>query len=405
MGEKTIEPIPRESYLGRLRELRGFPVIKVLIGIRRCGKTTIMQEFRDETVRDGVPESRTYSVNLENLTTQFRSPLELVEDVRSKVGELRGSYLFLDEVQALDGWESAISTFFIEGADVYITGSSSKMLSSQLSTKLSGRFVEIRVTPLTFSEYLLFRKGSGMDERALFQDYVRHGGFPAVALLEDVSPRSIPDMLAGIYNTVYLKDVVERNRLRDSPLLPRISAFLMKNVGNRTSVRSVVNYLTSHGIRTTSDTVDSYISFMESAMLFSRARRLDSKTKEYLVTTDKFYVADTGIRNAMVPFTMGDIGGMMENLVYNELMHRFGDVAVCDVDGREGDFVADPMGRPSYYQVCTDMSDTGTLGREVRSLKDLDDNYPKTIITYGGFVLDDIDGIRVVDIVEWLLEG
>lgn len=403
MEDEPIATIPREHYLSRLRELRGFPAIKVLVGIRRCGKTTIMESFRDELIAGGVPESRTYSANLENITRTFATPKDLVDDVVAKVGDLRGSYLFLDEIQALDGWESAVSTFHTEGADVYITGSSSKMLSSELSTKLSGRFVEIHVQPLTFSEYLMFREGSGKDVADLFQDYVRHGGFPAVALLEDRSPRSIPDMLSGIYNTVYMKDVVERNRLRDAPLLPHISAFLMKNVGNRTSIRSIANYLSGRRIRSTPDTVDSYVSFMESAMLFSRAKRLDSKTKEYLVTTDKFYVADTGIRNSLVPFTYGDMGGIMENIVYNELVYRHGDVAVCDIGGLEVDFVADPMGRPSYYQVCLDMSDAATVEREVRSLKALDDNYPKTIVTYDRYVLDDIDGIRVVGIVDWLL--
>lgn len=403
MNTDEANTVPRERYLSRLRELRGFPAIKVMVGIRRCGKTTIMMQFMEEVLASGVPESKVYWADLESLTSGFDSPRALMDDILARVGRPEGAHVFLDEVQALEGWEAVVSTLHGEGADVYVTGSDSRMLSSELSTRLSGRAIEIRVAPLTFSEYLMFR--SGGDTGGLLRDYIRHGGFPSVALLEEASPRSIPDMLTGIYNTVCMSDVVNRNRIRDSPLLPHITMFLMRNVGNRTSVRSITRYLGSKGIRVSADTVDSYVSFLEQAMLFSRPKRLDSRTREYLITTDKLYAADLGIRHCLVPFTPADIGGIMENVVYNELMSRHGEVAVCDVDGMEVDFVAEPMGRPSYYQVCADMSDPTTLEREVRSLKALRDNYPKTVITWEPHIVDDIDGIRVVGLAEWLLEG
>lgn len=394
---------PREHYIKRLRELRGMHLIKAIVGIRRCGKTCIMEEFIDVLRSEGVPESRLFYVNLEDSTCNITSSSGLVDAAVKAVGNLKGSYLFIDEVQAIKGWEGAIDTFNIKGADVYITGSNSQMLSSELSTKLSGRCVEIRAQPLVFSEYAMFRKDSGRSTHELFDDYLRRGGLPVIALLEDRAPSTIPVMIDGIYQTVYMKDVVERNRLRDGRLLPDITRFLMANIGNRVSVKSIADYLGSHGIKTTQDTVGEYIGYLEKAKLFTRTKRLDSKTKQYLITSDKLYATDVGMRNALVPFSATAVAGLLENVVYNELTYRFSEVAVCDVGGMEVDFVADPLGTPSYYQVCLSLMDPNVMEREVKSLKAIGDNYPKTILTYDRFVTDDIDGIWVVNIVDWLL--
>lgn len=393
----------REHYIKRLRELRGMHLIKAIVGIRRCGKTCIMEEFIDELRSEGVPESRLFYANLEDSTCNITSSSGLVDAAVKAVGDLNGSYLFIDEVQAIKGWEDAIDTFNIKGADVYITGSNSQMLSSELSTKLSGRCLEIRAQPLVFSEYAMFRKDSGRSTQELFDDYLRRGGLPVITLLEDRAPSAIPVMIDGIYQTVYMKDVVERNRLRDGRLLPDITCFLMANIGNRVSVKSIADHLGSHGIKTTQDTVGEYLGYLEKAKLFTRTKRLDSKTKQYLITSDKLYATDVGMRNALVPFSATAVAGLLENVVYNELTYRFSEVAVCDVGGMEVDFVADPLGTPSYYQVCLSLMDPNVMEREVRSLKAIGDNYPKTILTYDRFVTDDIDGIRVVNIVDWLL--
>ncbi len=274
------------------------------------------------------------------------------------------------------------------------------MLSTELSTKLSGRCLEIRIQPLMFSEYVDFRDSDDLD--GLLEDYIRYGGFPAVALMMDVMPDQVRDVLDGIYNTVFNKDVTGRHEIRGNANISHLSTFLMKNIGDRTSVRGVASHMTSKGIRTQPQTVDQYIGFLEEALLFSRARRIDPKTKEYLRTTDKFYVADLGIRNSQVTFHPEDLDGIVENIVHNELVHRYGDVAVCDADPYEVDFIADPMGAPSYYQVSLSVADPATLERELRPLRGIGDNYPKTVITYERFPVNDIDGVRIVPLLRWL---
>ena len=401
---KGIDIIPREHYLEKLRGLRGFPIIKGIIGIRRCGKSTLMAEFIGELKASGIPEDRILYINLDDESSGIETWRNLLDYVAGMVGDPKGSYLFLDEIQNIPEWERAVSTLFINEADIYITGSNSQMLSTELSTKLSGRCVEIRMQPLVFREYLQFRKDSGKDAAALLDDYIRRGGFPAAALLEDVLPELVPDMLMGIYNTVYTKDVSERNSIRNIVLASNVCRFIMKNIGDRTSIRSVSNYLTSKGTKTRPETVDSYISMLEKALLIGRARRMDLKTKEYLRTSEKFYAADLGLRNVIVPYAEADLDGIMENIVFNELIFRYGRASVCSVGDLEIDFIADSEGVLSYYQVCMNICDESTRERELKPLRSVRDNYPKTIITYDRFPLNDIDGIKVVPLSEWLTE-
>lgn len=401
---KSIDIIPREHYLEKLRGLRGFPIIKGITGIRRCGKSTLMAEFIGELKASGIPEDRILYINLDDESSGIETWRNLLDYVAGMVGDPKGSYLFLDEIQNIPEWERAVSTLFINEADIYITGSNSQMLSTELSTKLSGRCVEIRMQPLVFREYLQFRKDSGKDAAALLDDYIRRGGFPTAALLEDVLPELVPDMLMGIYNTVYTKDVSERNSIRNNELASNVCRFIMKNIGDRTSIRSVSNYLTSKGTKTRPETVDSYISMLEKALLIGRARRMDLKTKEYLRTSEKFYAADLGLRNVIVPYTEADLDGIMENIVFNELIFRYGRASVCSVGDLEIDFIADSEGVLSYYQVCMNICDESTRERELKPLRSVRDNYPKTIITYDRFPLNDIDGIKVVPLSEWLTE-
>ena len=401
---KGIDIIPREHYLEKLRGLRGFPIIKGITGIRRCGKSTLMAEFIGELKASGIPEDRILYINLDDESSGIETWRNLLDYVAGMVGDPKGSYLFLDEIQNIPEWERAVSTLFINEADIYITGSNSQMLSTELSTKLSGRCVEIRMQPLVFREYLQFRKDSGKDAAALLDDYIRRGGFPTAALLEDVLPELVPDMLMGIYNTVYTKDVSERNSIRNNELASNVCRFIMKNIGDRTSIRSVSNYLTSKGTKTRPETVDSYISMLEKALLIGRARRMDLKTKEYLRTSEKFYAADLGLRNVIVPYTEADLDGIMENIVFNELIFRYGRASVCSIGDLEIDFIADSEGVLSYYQVCMNICDESTRERELKPFRSVRDNYPKTIITYDRFPLNDIDGIKVVPLSEWLTE-
>lgn len=395
--------IPREHYLKLIRGVRDLPLIKVITGIRRCGKSTLMEMFIDELRSSGIPDERIIHINLDDADNEVSDHHDLLELVRSRVPQVEGSYLFFDEVQNVDGWEKAVNSFYIHDADVYITGSNSNMLSSEPATHLSGRTLEITVFPLSFSEYTEFRPG--IDTDTLLDDYIRYGGFPAVALAMDRMPYLTMDILDGIHNTIFNRDITGRHNIRNHTALSHVSGMLMGNLGDRTSVRDVARNLTDRGIRTQPQTVDEYIRYLEEAMLFSRSKRMDLKTKEYLRTTDKFYITDLGIRNSQTPFHIDDMDGILENIVYNELRYRFRDVAVCDQGRYEVDFVADPVGSPSYYQVSMSILDPETREREIRPLRMIGDNHPKTVITLDGSPVDDIDGIRIVRLRDWLLEG
>ncbi len=395
-------PIPREHYLSLLRESRGHQFIKVITGIRRCGKSTLIEMFVDELRQSGVSEDRMLSMNLDDAELMIATYTNLIETVNSKMDDLDGAYLFFDEIQNIPEWERAIATFHLHGADIYITGSNSNMLSTELSTRLSGRCIEIHMHTLSFSEYIAFREIEDVDR--LLEDYIRFGGFPAVALSMDRMPRQTMDILDGIYNTVFTKDVQNRHEIRNSTLMRELCTYLIKNIGDRTSIRGIANYIASKGSKAQPQTIDQYIGFLEEALLFSRAKRLDSKTKDYLRTSDKFYIGDVGVRNSLLPFHPDDLDGIVENIVYNELVYRYGDVATYDVNGHEVDFIADPAGVPSYYQISLSIMDRTIRERVIRSLKAIDDNYPKTIITYERYPMDDVDGIRIIQLKDWLLE-
>lgn len=401
------EWFPRERYMWKLRASRDVHLIKVITGIRRCGKSTLMNMFIRELLDSGVPEGRIVHIDFDIDSPD--TPIdhtELTSLVESRLSPGPGTYLFFDEVQNVKGWEVSIASFYAKRADVYVTGSNSEMLSSELATKLSGRCLEIRVSPLAFSEYRVFRQSSGRSDADLFDDYIRHGSLPAIALLEDSPARGlIPETLDGTYSTVFLKDVIGRHDLRNPTMFNNIVRFMMRNIGDRTSSRNTANYMRSVGLKVAHTTIEEYISYITEAFLMVRSERIDSKTKRYLHTSDKFYATDLGVRNRVAGFRTDDIDGILENVVHNELLYRYGNAAVCDVGGREVDFVSEADGSLMYFQVCMNIGDEATRDRELRPLRDLRDNYPKTVIVYDRFPVKDIDGIRVVDIVEWLNEG
>lgn len=398
--------IPRERYLSQLRAGKDAGFIKVLTGIRRCGKSTILRMFVDELLSSGTPKSDIVYIDFdEDPEALPGTGAELLAYVRDRLEPGRGRYLFFDEVQNVESWEEAIVSFYDRGADVYVTGSNSQMLSSELSTRLSGRQVEIHVTPLVFSEYIEFRKGSGRSREELFSDFMRHGGMPAVALSEDLPSRAlIPQILEGMYSTVYRRDVEERHNIRGSSMMSNLIRFMMRNISCRTSPRNIAGSLSSKGQRISAPTVQDYLGYITDAYLMTRAERMDSSTMDYLETTDKFYATDLGVRNTVSPMRDGDVSAVIENIVFNELRHRHGTVVTFDVDGREIDFVADPMGRREYFQVCMSIVDDSTRERELRPLRDVGDNYPKTVITWERYPVDDIGGIKVVTLLDWLTD-
>lgn len=338
MSEKFIN---RPTYQDLLRRSIHTPMIKILVGMRRTGKSTLMKLFIGDLIASGISKSsifyRKFDEELEDERPDLR---RLIEDVKSKVTVGSGSFILLDEMQDIDGWERAVESFYDAGAEVYITGSNANMLSSQLASKLSGRFVEINVYPLSFREFMDFRRARGdkSDENKLLKRFQQTGSLPAVALMEEGDADLIDMMLTGIFNTVFVKDVVQRNEIRNGVKISNLNRFMMRNIGDRVSIRSAAGYLTSTSSKTNPETVDSYISMLESAMLFYRAKRMASATKDYLRTSEKFYCTDIGIRNSLVPPHPDDIEGIMENIVFMELKKKYGTVCTYDVDGKEVDF-------------------------------------------------------------------
>ncbi len=407
MAETDWPLIPREHYLEKIRAAKDSPFIKVLSGLRRCGKSTLLEMYRKELLDSDISPDNILAINFEfedNWVPKDHSAL--TDYVCSRLTMGKGTYLFFDEIQNVDGWESSVRYFYDKGCDIYITGSNSKMLSSELSTKLSGRSIQIQVAPLTFSEYIRFRKDNGSDADKLFNDFITHGGLPAVALAEDrVTSKLIPEIISGVFSTVFLKDVMERHDIRNPASLRNLIRFIMRNIGDRTSSRKASNYMTSSGTKISHVTVDEYLDYLDEAYLALRSRRIDSKTSEYLMTSDKFYAQDLGIRNHIAPYRSEDIDGILENIVFNELIYRYGGVCTCSVGDLEIDFLADPRGKPRYFQVSMSVSDPSTLERELRPLRAVPDNYPKTLIVYERYPLNDIEGIRIVRLLDWLLES
>lgn len=402
MSEKFIN---RPTYQDLLRRLIHTPMIKILVGMRRTGKSTLMKLFIGDLIASGISESsifyRKFDEELEDERPDLR---RLIEDVKSKVTVGSGSFILLDEMQDIDGWERAVESFYDAGAEVYITGSNANMLSSQLASKLSGRFVEINVYPLSFREFMDFRRARGdkSDENKLLKRFQQTGSLPAVALMEEGDADLIDMMLTGIFNTVFVKDVVQRNEIRNGVKISNLNRFMMRNIGDRVSIRSAAGYLTSTSSKTNPETVDSYISMLESAMLFYRAKRMASATKDYLRTSEKFYCTDIGIRNSLVPPHPDDIDGIMENIVFMELKKKYGTVCTYDVDGKEVDFAVWTQNYKAYYQVCSDISSADTLKRELAPLKAITDNYPKFIVCKGNPGFEDVEGIRIIDYDEWV---
>jgi len=404
VGCMSEMPIRRDRYLRMLREFKDEPVVKILTGMRRCGKSTLMEAFAEDLKESGIEGGNILHMNFEKIDYAHIVDSDiLLKEVMKAVELKKGTYLFFDEIQDIDGWEKAINSIKYSGADVYITGSNAKLLSSDFSTYLSGRYVEIEVYPLSFREYIDFVEGKNENPDKLLSEYMRYGGLP-YAVLQRKNKKNIDMVVSSIYDTVFVKDVVKRNKIRDVSAIENVIKFLMKNVGNLTSVESTSNYIVSKGGKITSPTVDNYLHYVESAYLTYRAGKYDVKKKEYLRTLNKFYIADTGVRNVIIGYDDNDVSGLIENIVCMELLFRGKKVAVGKIGENEIDFIVMGLETREYYQVTMSLQEPNVKEREVRSLKMVKDNFPKTIITLQRYPSNYIDGIRVVSLVDFLLE-
>lgn len=397
----------RDYYLDQLVAFRDRPLIKVITGIRRCGKSTLLSLFEQYLVDvAGVSRSRIIRINFESIefdeVTTYKALYQLV---LGRMTERNGRYyVLLDEVQQVPAWEKAVNSLFVDcDVDMYITGSNAYLLSSELSTLLTGRFVEIKMQPLSFREYVDFHDGAVAGKpRELFASYLRYGGLPLVVELKE-RPETIAPFLAGIYSTVIMKDVIWRNQVRDPALLESVVKFVAANVGNIVSTKKISDYLTSSGRKTSSETIDNYLRMLENAYIIYRANRYDLRGKLHLKTLEKYYMVDAGIRNHLTGLRNTDYGHMLENVVFMELLRRGFDVCIGKLDQYEVDFVATKADEKIYFQVAATIMDENTRLRELRPLQLVPDNYPKVILSMDECVFRDFLGIRCANIVEWLL--
>lgn len=396
----------RDLYLSQLIRFKDKPLIKVITGIRRCGKSTLLSLYEAYLVKNGVDPSFIIRMNFESFAfdelTDYKSLHAYINE--KIVNPQVRHYILLDEVQQVHSWEKVINSFLVDAnVDIYITGSNAYLLSSELSTLLSGRYVEIKMLPLSFKEYLNFIDAdSKNDMLSHFDQYLRYGGLPTVVQLLDY-PETISPFLEGITNTVLLKDVIERNGVRDTALLENVLKFIASNTGNMVSTKKISDYLTSQGRKVTSDTIDNYLKMLESAFIIYKANRYDLKGKMFLKTLEKYYLVDMGIKNQLTGMRNTDYGHTLENIVYLELIRRGYDVAIGKLGSYEVDFVATKLNEKIYYQVSATVQGEDTFKREIRPLQSIKDNYPKYILTMDRTIFNDYSGIIIKNIVEFLL--
>lgn len=396
----------RDLYLKKLIQFKNKPFIKVITGIRRCGKSSLLTLFENYLIENGIEKEKIIRMNFESFDfEEITNYKELYTYIKKHLKNNTDThYLLLDEIQQVQGWEKVINSFLVDAnVDIYITGSNAYLLSSELSTLLSGRYVEIKMMPLSFKEYLEFTNSVDSNIEQAFNKYIEFGSLPTVVELLDI-PETIGPFLEGIYNTVLIKDVIERNSIRDAALLENILKFIAANIGSIVSSKKISNYLTSSGRKVTSETIDNYLKMLENAFIIYKANRYDLKGKMFLKTLEKYYIVDIGIRNQLTSLRNTDYGHVLENIVYLELLRRGYEVRIGKIGSFEVDFVAIKQSEKIYYQVSASILDENTKERELRPLENISDNYPKIVLTMDKTPFTDFSGIKVVNILDFLIE-
>ena len=394
--------IVRPYYLNELKKYRDVPLVKILAGIRRCGKSTILDMLREDLLANGVRpeqiiERRYTSLDLGDLP----AAKDMYQDIKADLNAAGRNYLLLDEVQEIEGWEKAINSLLELGnTDIYVTGSNSKLMSSEISTYLTGRYVTIPVFPLSFEEYLTFKAGSSLSQKELLNEYIRYGGFPIVAL-GTYDERTAYQIVEGIYHSVISNDIARRHSITNQELFNRVVRFIIENVGKNFSANSIVKFLKSEGRSLTVETIYNYLEWLEKAFVIYRCQRYDLQGKAVLKTQEKFYLADPALKYCMMGFNPKSIASMLENIVYFELRRRGYDVYVGKNETKEIDFVAVRRDERVYVQVCRELPDASD--REIVNLLEIKDHYPKYVVTMDDLAGGNIDGVRIVHLVDFLL--
>ena len=404
--------IQRKDYLNQLISWKDEKVIKVVTGIRRCGKSTMIKLFQDYLRNEGISDEQIVYLNFEELEYEHLLDYkELYKHLTERLVKDKTTYVFLDEIQKVEDYEKVVDSLYVkDNVDIYITGSNAYLLSSELATNLSGRYIEINMLPLSFAEFFEIKGGDNKD--SLFAEYMKNGAFPYVALLKN--PEEQVDVyLEGIYNTIILKDIEERQKRRETDvtkrkitdivLLKNIARFLASSVGNPISVKSISDYITSTGRKVSQNTVNDYVEALLEPYIFYEVERYDIQGKQVLKKNGKIYITDTGLRRHLLPRKNYDLGFTLENIVFLELKRRGYKVNIGKVGTLEVDFVAEKDNRIHYFQVTASMMEEATFEREMKSLRNITDNYSKTVLTLDRFTTGNYEGIEVVNVVDWLL--
>ena len=396
--------IERNTYLDDLLSFKDKKLIKVIIGIRRAGKSTLFQLYIEKLNKQGVSKANIILVNMEHPNfRKIKTADDLYNYIESRLSISGRNYVFIDEIQQVNDFQQAADWLYArDDVDLYITGSNAYLLSGELATLLSGRYVEIRMQPLSFKEYVSIFP-NGQDKDRLFSSYLENSSFPGVLELNRKQDRHA--YLEGIYNTILVKDIMDRSRIVNTSMLKSVIEFMFDNIGNLVSSNKIANTMQSAGRKISVPTVESYLTALENSFVLYRAGRYDIKGKQRLATGYKYYVADIGLRYFLLGSSKNDLGHILENIVYLELIRRRYEVYVGKNDETEVDFVAiDENGMKEYYQVSLTVLDENTLKRELRPLQQIGDNYKKILLTMDKLPISSYDGIVQVNVIDWLIE-
>lgn len=399
------ERIERKAYFDKLLAFKDKNIIKVVTGVRRCGKSVLLEMFREYLISVGIAESQIIAINLEDYDFyELRDGKKLHEYIKQRLNKEKMSYVFVDEVQQCPDFADVINSLFLKkNIDIYITGSNADMLSSEIATLLSGRYVEIMMLPLSFAEYVS-STGDTKELSRKYREYIEFSSFPYTLELAGY-PEEIKDYLEGLYNTIIVKDISQRHRITDTMLLESIVRFIFDNIGSSVSSKKIADTLTSYGRKTDAKSAEKYLRYLMESFIVYQARRYNIKGKQYLKTLEKYYVVDIGLRFMLLGSRSVDAGHILENVVYLELLRRGYDVYIGKLDDLEIDFVAEKNGKPVYFQVALSVRDENTLKRELRPLQKLKDHYPKFILTLDEDPDSDYDGISRINALDWLMHG
>ena len=395
----------RENYVKKIMAFTDTPFVKVLTGVRRCGKSTIMQMIMDELRKKGIPEERIVSYRFDSMEYEDMTAKQLYEMLKTKLSDTEKTYVFLDEVQEITSWEKTVNSINTDfDVDIYVTGSNSRMMSSEISTYLTGRYVSFRIFTLSFEEYLTFKKQYGKveDIHKELVNYIKYGGFPAIHLQEYPLDNAYT-IVRDIYNSTVFSDIVKRNQIRKIDQLERVVKFVFDNVGKTFSAKSISDYLKSEHRTIDNETVYNYLEKLENAYILHRCSRYDVQGKELLKTQEKFYLADSSFKYSVLGYNDQSVAAMLENVVYLELLRRGYEVCIGKTPHGEIDFIATRQNDKLYVQITKEIRSEKTEKREYDRLLEIKDNYPKYLLRTDDFAGGNYQGIKTMHVADFLL--